>query len=155
MIGMVNTIIKLGTWGGVFGRRSKDVKAIAEDLRALVIGLHPDTVEVPRTGDKAVAYGFGEKKNSESYCYLMAQTGYVNLGFMWGAVLDDPNDLLEGKGKKLRHVKIRDRATACSAKIAHLVHMAIEERRAGLADAAKKKTKAAPKKKRAAKKETA
>lgn len=150
---MVTTITKLGTWGSVFGRRSKSVKAIADDLRALVVGLHPDVVEVPRKGDKAVSYGFGEKKMSEAYCYLMPQTDRVNLGLFWGALLDDPNQLMEGKGKKLRHVKIFDRETACSAKVAHLVHMAIEERKAGLAKAAKTKSKAANAKR--AKKETA
>lgn len=129
---MVTTITELGTWGSVFGRRSKSVKAIAEDLRALVIGLHPDTVEVPRKGDKAVSFGFGQKKMSESYCYLMPQRDRVNVGFYWGSVLNDPNDLLEGTGKKLRHVKIFDQHTARSAKIAQLVHTAIEERRAGL-----------------------
>ncbi len=129
----VTTLTKLGTWGSIFGRRSKKVKAIADDLRALVVGLHPDTVEVPRKGDKAVAFGFGEKKMSQSYCYLMPHTDRVNLGFWWGAMLDDPNGLMEGKGKKLRHVKIYDQATARSAKIAQLVHLSIEERRAGLA----------------------
>ncbi len=141
MSSMVTTITKHGTWGGVFGRRSKAVKAIADDLRALVVGLHPDTVEVPRKGDKAVAFGFGEKKMSEAYCYLMPQTDRVNLGFWWGAALDDPNKLLEGTGKKLRHVKVFDQATARSAKIAQLMHMAIEERRNGLEAAASKKNK--------------
>ena len=141
MTTMVTTITKLGTWGSVFGRRSKTVKAIAEDLRALVIGLHPDTVEVPRKSDKAVAFGFGQKKMSESYCYLMPQTDRVNLGFWWGAALDDPNALLEGKGKKLRHVKVFDQETARSAKIAQMVHLAIEERRLGLETKASKITK--------------
>jgi len=137
---MVTTITKLGTWGSVFGRRSKTVKAIAEDLRSAIIGLHPDTVEVPRKGDKAVSFGFGEKKMSESYCYLMPQTDRVNLGFWSGALLDDVNGLLEGTGKKLRHVKVFDQDTARSAKIAHLIHLAMEERKAALelAAAAKK-----------------
>ncbi len=149
---MVETVTKLGTWGGVFGRRSKKVKAIAEDLRALVVGLHPDTVEVPRKGDKTVSFGFGEKKMSESYVYLMPHPDRVNLGLWWGAVLDDPNTLMEGAGKKLRHVKIFDQETARSAKVAHLVHTAIEERRAGLAEAAKAKAKRQTVKKTASRK---
>lgn len=138
---MVTTVTKLGTWGSVFGRRSKTVKAIAEDLRALVIGLHPETVEVPRKGDKAVGFGFGEKKMSESYCYLMPQTDRVNIGFLWGATLEDPNALLEGSGKKLRHVKVFDQETARSAKVAQLVHLAMEERRLGLEVKTSNKTK--------------
>lgn len=156
---MVTTITKSGTWGGVFGRRSKLVKGMANDLRARIIGLHPDVVEVPRNGDKAVAFGFGEKRNSEAYCYLMPQTGYINLGFFWGAMLEDPNGLLEGKGKKLRHIKIADENTARSAKIAHMIHLAHAERQAGLETDSKAKKRAAsqkaPTKKRAANKEKA
>ncbi|MEE9376025.1 MAG: DUF1801 domain-containing protein [Rhizobiaceae bacterium] len=140
---MVETITKLGTWANVFGRRSKLVKEIADDLRALIIGLHPETVEVPRKGEKAVSFGFGEKKMSEAYCYILPQTGYVNLGFYWGAEIDDPNGLLEGTGKKLRHVKIRDANTALSAKVAHLVYLAMEERKSGLGKLDKEKAKAA------------
>jgi len=142
---MVTTITKQGTWGSVFGRRKKTVKTIAEDLRALLIGLHPDVVEVPRKGDKAVSYGFGEKKMSEAYCYLMPQTDRVNLGLYHGALLEDPNGLMEGTGKKLRHVKVFDRETARSAKVAHLVHMAMAERKAGLAEDKKSKNKVAQK----------
>lgn len=152
---MVTTIKKFGTWGGVFGRRSKVVKAIAEDLRARIVGLDPDTVEVPRKGDKAVAFGIGEKKMSESYCYLMPQTDYVNLGFWWGAMLDDPNKLLEGKGKKLRHIKIADQDMARSAKVSQMIFLAISERREGLAKAKAEKSEKVLAKKRAAKKETA
>ena len=139
--GMVTTVDKHGTWGDVFGRRSKNVKAIADDLRALIVGLHPKAIEVPRKGDKAVAFGFGEKKMSEAYCYLMPQTDRVNVGFWWGSTLEDPNDLLEGKGKKLRHVKVFDQETARSAKIAQMMHLAIEERRIGLEASASKKSK--------------
>lgn len=128
---MVTTVTKYGTWKGIFGRRSDLVRGIADDLRALVLGLHSDAVEVPRKDDKLVGYGFGEKKVSDTYCTIAPQSGHVNLGLPWGAVLDDPNGLLTGKGKRLRHVKIESRATACSAKIAHLVHQAIDERRSG------------------------
>lgn len=136
---MVETINKLGTWGGVFGRRSKTVKEIAEDLRSLIIGLHPDVTITPRNGDKAVSFGFGQKKMSECYCYLMPQKDRVNLGLYWGTMLSDPNGLMEGTGKKLRHVKIFDQQTARSAKVAQLLHSAISERKLALENAIKAK----------------
>ncbi|MEL7272632.1 MAG: hypothetical protein AAGK33_04255 [Pseudomonadota bacterium] len=152
----VTTITKLGTWDDVFGQVADDVRALADHLRSLVVGLDSDTTEVPRKGDRAVSYGHGEKKMSESYCYIMPQKGYVNLGFWWGAVLDDPNSLLEGKGKKLRHVKVHDMAMARSAGLASLVYNAMAERRAGLeAAAAEKAAKAAAKKKKPAPKSRA
>jgi hypothetical protein len=33
--------------------------------------------------------------------------GYVNFGFFFGAGLPDPEHLLVGEGKRMRHVKVR------------------------------------------------
>ena len=40
-------------------------------------------------------------------CYIAPQKGYVNFGFFFGAELPDPKRLLNGEGKRMRHVKIR------------------------------------------------
>jgi len=40
------------------------------------------------------------------------QKSHVNLGFYHGASLNDPAGLLEGTGKKLRHVKVRNMSEA-------------------------------------------
>lgn len=39
--------------------------------------------------------------------YLSARPDYVTLGVCHGAHLDDPDRILEGTGKDMRHVKIR------------------------------------------------
>ncbi|WP_332767935.1 DUF1801 domain-containing protein [Phenylobacterium sp.] len=39
--------------------------------------------------------------------YVNAFKAHVNVGFFCGAMLDDPEGLLEGAGKRMRHVKIR------------------------------------------------
>jgi hypothetical protein len=44
---------------------------------------------------------------TEHYAYIGVQKSHVNLGFYYGAILPDPDGLLEGRGKKLRHLKIR------------------------------------------------
>lgn len=41
-------------------------------------------------------------------CYLAATKSYVSLGFFNGASLSDPDQLIEGTGKKMRHVKVRN-----------------------------------------------
>ena len=38
--------------------------------------------------------------------YVNAFKDHVNVGFYHGAALDDPAGLLEGKGKRMRHVKL-------------------------------------------------
>jgi hypothetical protein len=38
--------------------------------------------------------------------YVNSFKSHVNVGFFYGAVLDDPAGLLEGSGKRMRHVKL-------------------------------------------------
>ena len=42
-----------------------------------------------------------------AFAYVNAFTAHVNLGFFCGAALPDPEGLLEGSGKFMRHVKLR------------------------------------------------
>ena len=43
----------------------------------------------------------------ESICYIGVQDSYINLGFHRGTSLRDPQGILEGTGKQMRHIKIR------------------------------------------------
>lgn len=40
--------------------------------------------------------------------YVYADPGYVQFGFFRGSSLKDPKRLLHGKGKYVRHIKVRD-----------------------------------------------
>jgi uncharacterized protein YdeI (YjbR/CyaY-like superfamily) len=42
-----------------------------------------------------------------AFGYVNAFRAHVNVGFFHGAMLDDPAGLLEGTGKRMRHVKLR------------------------------------------------
>src|SRR5262245_17396139 len=42
-----------------------------------------------------------------AFAYVNAFTAHVNVGFFRGAEIADPKRLLEGKGKFMRHVKLR------------------------------------------------
>jgi hypothetical protein len=42
-----------------------------------------------------------------AFAYVDAFTSHVNVGFFQGAELPDPQGLLEGAGKSMRHVKLR------------------------------------------------
>ena len=41
------------------------------------------------------------------FAYVNAFTAHVNVGFFTGAMLQDPTGLLEGTGKRMRHVKLK------------------------------------------------
>jgi hypothetical protein len=42
-----------------------------------------------------------------AFAYVDAFSAHANVGFFRGASLDDPAGLLEGGGKRMRHVKLR------------------------------------------------
>ncbi len=42
-----------------------------------------------------------------AFAYVNVFKAHVNLGFFHGAELSDPTNLLEGTGKRMRHVKLR------------------------------------------------
>lgn len=120
---------QFGTFDELVADFEPEVAAIAHRLRSHILEVDPDAVEVVRLGDRAATYGVGPRKMKEGYCYVMPQRGYVNLGFYQGAVLDDPDALLKGTGKSLRHVKVRSIAAADEPALRRLVATALDERR--------------------------
>jgi hypothetical protein len=87
----------------------------------------PDVVEVPWPKMRMASYGVSPKK-SEHFCYISAQKDDVNLGFYYGAELPDPDKLLQGTGKLLRHVKIREPKAIRSRALRQLLKMATKHR---------------------------
>ena len=97
-------------------------------LREMVIAADPDTTEQPRPGDNALSYGVGPQKLKPGYIYLAPQRGYVHLGFYRGTSLPHPDGLLEGTGKGLRHVKVRNLEEAERPAVQELIAAAVIER---------------------------
>src|SRR5690349_13038712 len=58
------------------------------------------------------------------FCYVAAYSAYANLGFVEGAQMEDPDGLLEGTGKGLRHVKVGSPSAIPKAKLVKLVKQA-------------------------------
>ena len=117
--------------------RFDDIAAMADDtmrpiclrLRALVVSLHKDACEIVWPKHRIASYGIGPKKMTEHYAYIGVQKSHINLGFYYGAILPDADGVLEGTGKKLRHLKIRSLDLAQSPAVRALLTAAIAERR--------------------------
>jgi hypothetical protein len=56
-----------------------------------------------------------------AFGYVNAFTAHVNVGFFQGAGLDDPADLLQGTGKRMRHVKLRPDSIVDAAALERLI----------------------------------
>jgi hypothetical protein len=74
--------------------------------RRLVLELLPEAYEVVWTIQRNAGYGTGPKKQTEHFCWISPAGAHVTFGFNYGAELPDPKHLLEGTGKKFRHVKL-------------------------------------------------
>lgn len=61
----------------------------------------PDVRELLHDGHPTACVG------DAAFAYINAFTTHVNLGFFQGASLPDPQGLLEGSGRFMRHVKLR------------------------------------------------
>ena len=70
-----------------------------------------------------------------AFGYVNAFSAHVNVGFFHGAALDDPAGLLEGNGKRMRHVKLRWAQQVNTAALTELIAAAYRDIRLRLRSA--------------------
>ena len=86
----------------------REVQKLALDLRALVLEETAPCHENIYDAYSAVAIGYGPTgRVSDGIFHIAVYAKGVNLGFNQGATLADPDGILEGNGKQIRHIKIR------------------------------------------------
>ncbi|MGH2501926.1 MAG: hypothetical protein ACRDID_05335 [Ktedonobacterales bacterium] len=96
------------------------IAAICPRLRALVAQVAPGARETLVAHHNHIAYS-ASGKPSERIAYICPLREWVRLGLDYGGALDDPAGLLEGEGKRLRHVKVRTLEQAEAAALAPLL----------------------------------
>ena len=106
----IKTVGGNGSFADVIAAAPPEIQRLAHDARALLADVMPGITEVPWARQKIAGYGVGPKKMSQHFCYIAPFKKHLNFGFMYGAHLPDPQNLLEGQGADLRHVKIRSAA---------------------------------------------
>jgi hypothetical protein len=96
----------------------EEMGSLARDLRNMILEQVPDMDEVIKWKNL-----FYEKKGH--VCAIVIHKDHVNLQFARGTELDDPERILEGTGKKIRHVKINNTKEINSDKLKNLVVEAV------------------------------
>jgi len=81
-------------------RDNPQVEKVVRGLRSLVKKVVPGTTETVN------AWGIPTFEKGQPFCFYMAGKYHVTCGFHYGTSLRDPQKLLEGTGKNLRHVKL-------------------------------------------------
>jgi hypothetical protein len=80
------------------------VRDILKSLRAIIRKAVPKASEYVEKD--MLAYALGPNTYKASVCVISGHKAHVTLGFLRGTKLDDPDTLLRGKGKTVRHLKI-------------------------------------------------
>ncbi|HZS45907.1 MAG TPA: DUF1801 domain-containing protein [Blastocatellia bacterium] len=83
------------------------VGELALRLREILIEEAPDANEIVfKSYAVSIIFSYTEKWTG-CFCYVGVSSNHVNLGFNYGALLDDPYGVMEGTGKQMRHIKIK------------------------------------------------
>lgn len=111
-----------GELGAIARTWFEAMRTCGEDVRELLHDGHPTAC----VGDAAFAY-------------VNAFNSHVNVGFFRGTEIPDPDNLLEGNGRFMRHVKLRpDRKLDVTAlrKLIEVAYLDMKERAASEPDSA-------------------
>ena len=87
-----------------------EVRATFGAALELVRDVMPGATEQVDLPDRLVAFGYGAPgatRMSDFAVALIPHGAHVNVQLADGALLDDPDGLIEGTGKRIRHVKCR------------------------------------------------
>jgi hypothetical protein len=106
---------------------SPDVQKLAKRARKLIFEVTPDVSETVYPAMKVVRYGLQGNKMAGLVFGIMPTKAGVSLGFMHGTSLPDPEGLLEGTGKNLRHVKLKKKEDVDNPALKALVEAEIRE----------------------------
>src|ERR1700734_3030476 len=86
----------------------RPIADLALALREIILEEVPDASEsVYQLYTVALWFGFSGKMK-DMFCFITPSANPINLGFPRGSTLPDPNRVLEGEGKAMRHIKFAD-----------------------------------------------
>lgn len=96
--------------GGIAKRWFEALRTCGEDVHELLHDGHPTACV-----------------EDLAFAYVSVFTAHVNVGFFHGAELEDPEGILEGTGKFMRHVKLRPECDVDPAALTRLIASAYAE----------------------------
>jgi hypothetical protein len=107
-------------------RKNPHLEDVAQTLRATVKKVVPTSMETVNP------WGIPTFESNGPFCYFMVGKNHVTLGFLRGTSLKDPEGLLEGTGKNLRHIKVRSAKDIGAKGLIELIRSASRLNRDGL-----------------------
>lgn len=118
---------KFATWDENLASHTPEVQGAARALETVIREALPEVVVQYDPGNGLLAFGRSMKIRDLLFA-LIPHAGWVNLQLADGAVLPDPEGLIEGTGKRIRHVKVRSADAAQDARLRRIVGAQLEVR---------------------------
>lgn len=122
--------MKLTTWDENLASHTVEVQAAARALEAAIREELPDVVVHYDGGNGLLAFGRSMRMGDLLFA-LIPHAGWLNLQLAHGALLADPDGLIEGTGKRIRHVKVRTAEMGQDSRVAAIIRAEIQAQAAG------------------------
>jgi hypothetical protein len=100
----------------LLSRSAPEIAAAAHELRAVVAEALPERTEQVDFGNRLLAIGRSMKMRDLLFA-IIPHRAHVNLQLADGVALPNPDGLIEGTGKRIRHIKVRSVSAARSAAV--------------------------------------
>jgi hypothetical protein len=105
----------------------RSIAGLALSLREIILDEVPDASEsVYQVYTVAIWFGFSGKMK-DMFCYIATNARHINLGFPRGSTLPDPNHVLEGEGKAMRHIKFTSQRDLERSFVRRYIQASIEQ----------------------------
>lgn len=118
---------RYASWDENLGSHTPEVQAAARALEALIRSEQPDLAIQYDPGNGLLAFGRSMQMRDLLFA-LIPHTGWVNLQLADGALLPNPDGLIEGTGKRIRHVKVRALSASAEPRIREIIRTQLEQR---------------------------
>ena len=102
------------------------IEVLPEKTQEITTYLRNIILETSENFTEEIKWGMPSYGIQKNICYLQPSKNHVNLGFYFGASLLDKDNLLEGTGKQMRHIRIKKLDEIQPEKIKALIQAAIE-----------------------------
>jgi hypothetical protein len=101
-----------------------ELQAIERAIRRLIRDEAPAAEERVDFGNKLIAFGWTMGMRDLLFAIICHRT-WINVQFADGADLPNPAGIVEGTGKRIRHVKVRSLGAAADPRLRQLVRAQI------------------------------
>ena len=103
-----------------------EIRSLSQALRKLVKKVVPNVQESVYTGWRLIGYRADNEGRNVYFGYIAPSSQDVSLGFEYGILLRDPQQILKGDGSQVRYIRFRPEAKIENQIITPMIKEAVE-----------------------------